>query len=571
MYMKKKTKRRIKRISLIVISSLVLGILLMVYNILGPYRSFFWNVPYLAGFFGNQTYLVLLQNNNELRPAGGFITAVAEVNMLFGVPDIQVFDSYQVPNPRPKIAAPEPFEYFIGQNDPFFAGWTLRDANFSPDFSVSAQNVINLYQTAYPEKEIDGVLALDFAVIEALLDAYGPVSIEDVTFTKENFFIKSQRISKDIDTHNEQELSNRKNVLKPFTSTLVKKIVGAPIQWGKLMEEMHKLTEEKHIQVYSSAASLQTKLEREGQSPRMLHTSSESDYLHVNVANIGGRKADRYVTKEIKYTADFSDPNNEKSKLEIRFNHLGSYNIQSDIYQAYLRIYTPVGSDLISASGTDLRSSVELSDLNLTVFADYIRLKPGETKSIFYEYKLPETIIPENYQLELVKQAGIQSQYWQVAVKQQNDSGMQNLFLDPRTNEMDIRENLALWRGKLDTDQKFHVMKSVDLEAPLILWQKFVDLETINVRFQEAIDPISASDINNYQVLDKNESNQLTDLINVKSARFEGRDLWISIEGASLQPEEHYQLVLRDLQDTHANSIKPNPLQRTLVQRIENN
>jgi hypothetical protein len=569
--MRKKTKKRIKRISFIIITSFILGIMLMIYTVLGPYRTFFWNVPYLAGFFGNQTYLVLLQNNNELRPSGGFITAVAEINMLLGVPDIKVFDSYQVPNPSPKLTAPEPFEYFIGQNDRFFAGWTLRDANFSPDFPTSARDVIALYQSAYPEKEIDGVVAIDFGVIEALLEFYGPISVEDVNFSAENFFIKSQRISKNIDTHNVNDLRNRKNVLKPFTKALTKRIVGNPIQWGNILKTMHSLTEEKHIQLYSSAETLQAKLEREIQSPRLAHKNSASDFLHVNVANIGGRKADRYVTKEIKYTADFSDPSNERSKLEIRLEHMGSYNIQSDIYQAYIRIYTPSDAKLISSSGTDLRSTQVLSELSLSVFSDYVRMKPGDTKVLSYEYRLPETVLAENYQLELIKQAGIQSQYWQVAVKQQNDSGMENLYLNPETNEMDIRENLALWRGSLDTDQHFHVMKSVDLDAPLILWQKFIDTQTINVRFQEAIDAASASNINNYQVLDKNESNALTDIISITKARFEGRDLWITVEGVTLQPEEHYQLIIRDLQDIHANVIQPNPLQRTLVQRIENN
>jgi hypothetical protein len=569
--MKKKTKNRIKRISLLIISSIILGLLLMVYNILGPYRSFFWNIPYLSGFFGNQSYLVLLQNNNELRPTGGFITAVAEVNMLFGVPDIKVFDSYQVPNPPSRIAAPEAFEYFIGQNDQFFAGLTLRDANFSPDFPSSAQSVINLYQEGFPEKNIDGVIALDFSVIESLLDLYGPITVEEVTFTKENFFIKSQRISKDIDTHNKEELNNRKNVLKPFTQGLVKRVMANPTQWGQLLRKMDSLTSQKHIQIYSVYQSLQEKLEREGQSPRIKHQNPESDFLHVNVANIGGRKADRYVTKDIKYTANFSDPNNEYAQLEISLDHMGSYNIQSDIYQAYIRVYTPATSKLLSSSGTDLRSTQSFSDLELSVFSDYVRLKPGEKRVLTYKYRLPETVIAENYQLDLVKQPGIQSQYWQVAVKQQNDSTMQNLYLNQNTIEMSLRENLAIWRGEIQTDSRFHVMKSVDLDAPIILWQKFVDLKTINVRFQETIDPASATNINNYQVIDKDEVNNKTDLISITKARFEGRDLWISVQGVTNQDEEHYQLIIRDLQDVHANIIKPNPLQRTLVQRLGDN
>ena len=67
--MKKKTKRKLKRAIILLILGIVFGLGLMVYNILGPMRSFFWNLPYLAGFLGPKSYLVLVQNNNELRPS----------------------------------------------------------------------------------------------------------------------------------------------------------------------------------------------------------------------------------------------------------------------------------------------------------------------------------------------------------------------------------------------------------------------------------------------------------------------------------------------------------------------
>lgn len=554
--------------SIIVISSIALGLMLMVYQLLGPFRAFFWNIPYIAGFLGSQHYLVLLQNNNELRPTGGFITAVAEVDMLFGVPSISVTDSYQVPNPPERLPAPEPFQYFIGQNDPFFAGLTFRDANFSPDFPTSAEEIIRVYQLAYPDRDVDGVFTLDFAVLESLLDLYGPLEIEDVTFTKDNFFLKSQRISKDIDTHNEAALESRKNVLKPFTKTLVNEIIGSPTKWHRLMTTLDELIQEKHVQLYSSSEGLQEKFLREGLSTELRYDNPESDFLHVNVANIGGRKADRYVTKEIKYTADFSNPAGEQSILSIDLNHMGSYNIQSDIYQAYIRVYLPAEAKVIRSSGSSLRSTVKMEDETFQILGDYIRMKPGDSLRLEYRYELPETIHAENYQLQIVKQPGIQSQYWQVAVKQQNDSGMQNLYLNPKVTEMSIRENLALWRGELVTDRFFHVLKNIDLEAPLILWQKFEDLETINVRFQEALDPISASEIANYQIIDKNVNNPTDDSVQVLSARFDGRDLWLKVSGVTLQDEEHYQLIMRDIQDVHANMIQPNPLERTLVQRL---
>src|SRR5690606_16273709 len=328
--MKKQTKRKIKYGILIFLGGFLLIASLTVYNILGPFRSFFWNIPYLMGALGPKTYLVLLQNNNELRPTGGFITAIAEVHTLFGFPSIEVNDSYSIPNPPQRQNAPNAFEYLIGQNDPFFAGWTIRDANFSPDFSQSAKDVIALYNQAYPDKYIHGVFSVDFAVIEKLLEIYGPIAVEDVIFDADNFFINSQRISKDIDTHNVEQLKNRKNILKPFANTLIKEIASSPSRYSKLFEELYRLTQQKHLLAYTSAEGLEKKFEDHRLTGAMKIPEVNSDFLHVNIANIGGRKADRYLQKNIRYRADFSNPQQHLSTLEISLEHLGSYNIQSD-------------------------------------------------------------------------------------------------------------------------------------------------------------------------------------------------------------------------------------------------
>ncbi|MDP2691518.1 MAG: DUF4012 domain-containing protein [bacterium] len=570
--MKKKTRLKIIRILIAVALVLIISTGLIIYHILGPMRSFFWNLPYLGGFLGSKTYLVLLQNNNELRPTGGFITAVAEVGTTFGFTSVKVSDSYQIPDPSQKIPAPDPFNYFIGKSDPFFAGWTLRDANFSPDFAVSSRDIIELYHNAYPDKTIDGIVAIDFFVIEELLNLYGPITVEDTVFTSENFFIESQRVSKNIDTHDPDQLAARKDIVKPFMEALKSTILHTPSQYGNFFRLISALGQEKHVMAYSSSDSFQAKLEEHGLSNTLHHSDQRSDFLHLNIANIGGRKADRYVTKDIKYRADFSDPNNHLSILTITFDHLGSYNIQSDIYQAYVRVYSPFGSQLVASSGSGLQSTKASTDLNLTVFSNLIRLRPGESTTLSYQYRLPDLISPSDYRLHIVKQGGIQNQQWQVAVREENDTSMNNITaLKEDITPLIIRENLALWKGEFIQDLFFHVAQTDDSSGPIVLWQQFEDLSTITIRFNEQIDTTTALDPNNYLILDLNEANSQTDEVTVEAVRFGGdeqRDLRLEVSGVTNQPEEHYQLTLRNIQDREANPTEPSPLLRTLVQRI---
>lgn len=568
--MNKRQKKRLKKYLLGGALSLMLLCGLTIYALLGPFRPFFWNIPYLTGFLGPRNYLILIQNNNELRPTGGFITGVAELSMLFGFSSLEVLDSYQIPDPSPRLPAEEPFQFLIGNNDPFFAGKTIRDANFSPDFAKSSKEVLQLYKVAYPEKSFDMVLAVDFAVIEDLLELYGELVVEDLIFTRKNFFDLTQKISKDVDTHNVEQLQQRKSILGPFGKKFLRRVLSSPTQYLQFLSALEDFVEEKHLLAYSPSDSFQEKLSKQGFTGEISHRNPNTDFLHVNVANIGGRKADRYVTKDVKYMVDFSNPENPQSKLDITFTHLGSYNIQSDIYQAYVRSYVPLGSQLISPSPTGLRATENYQDLGLNVFADAIRIAPGESVTLSYRYKLPDLVNDQEYQLQVPKQPGIQNQYWQIAFKQQNDTLLANedqrgLQITPYT----IRENLALWKGIPKSNMNFSVLTSGDSSKPIILWQKFESLNRINIRFNEMLDEETVYNLDNYKITDTNKEDVRSDAILVTGAVFEDRDLWLDISGATLQYLEHYELKISNLKDPQGNSLDPNPTIRTLVQRLD--
>ena len=105
------------------------------------------------GYEGQRTYLLLLQNQNEIRATGGFIGATAELPLTNGVLGPLVFeDSTRVDIP-PLInnpPAPEPLFWYL------WAGRLLfRDANWNPDFPTSAETLLDLYAKSRND-EVDG-------------------------------------------------------------------------------------------------------------------------------------------------------------------------------------------------------------------------------------------------------------------------------------------------------------------------------------------------------------------------------------------------------------------------------
>jgi hypothetical protein len=120
-----------------------------------------------------QTYLLLAQNSDELRPTGGFLSSLATLTLANGLPQIGPFeDTYQLedwgrdhPNP------PEPLRQHMGLDL-----WTTRDANWWPDFPVSARAVITMYQL---NRDIaaQGIIAADMVAAARLVAALAPLRL----------------------------------------------------------------------------------------------------------------------------------------------------------------------------------------------------------------------------------------------------------------------------------------------------------------------------------------------------------------------------------------------------------
>ncbi|MCB0082616.1 MAG: DUF4012 domain-containing protein, partial [Caldilineaceae bacterium] len=133
-------------------------------------------LPEILGVNEPRTYLVLAQNNHELRATGGFLTSIGRVSLLDGrVVGIEFMDSYDRTISRtdlPLPPAPGPVQEHMN-----IEIMLLRDANWSPDFPTTAQIARTIYnqQTG---RTVDGVIALDLHAVEMFVHALEPLKIE---------------------------------------------------------------------------------------------------------------------------------------------------------------------------------------------------------------------------------------------------------------------------------------------------------------------------------------------------------------------------------------------------------
>ncbi len=134
--------------------------------------------PRLLGAVGNgkQSYMILVQNEDELRPTGGFLTAVGLLEVENGKIINITFESSDMVDDFSKPYPKSPWqldEYMMAEILLF------RDSNWFTDFPTTVEWAEFLY--AYTRsKDVDGVITVDQHVVQELLKIVGPIEVVGV-------------------------------------------------------------------------------------------------------------------------------------------------------------------------------------------------------------------------------------------------------------------------------------------------------------------------------------------------------------------------------------------------------
>ncbi len=553
-----------KKIFLHAFAGMLLLAILWSVSALGALRTFIPNTLQITGWPGTtRNYLILFQNDTELRATGGFITAYALLEFKHGLPaGISFNDVYGSIDDHDYISPPYPMDELLEKNSDTYAGHSFRDSNYNPNFLEAKDEILEFFHITYYDTEIDGVFTVNFSVLEDVVGLYEPVKIDGLTLTEENLFETLETAVSDIDRHNLEALSTRKDIIKGFAFGTLKEMIFSPWQWRNLSDVITRNLNEKDILLSFEKSSLAKKVAHYGWDGSFPEPDQDkpTDLLAVNVSNFGGMKSDRYLTREVHYNVDLSGQT-PTATAEVTLRHNGDYNVPlSGEYKGYVRVFVPQGAILTSGD------SVEELIKNYVGWGDIVRFSPGETATFTYEIELNSSTIGDNfYSLELIKQPGTENDYYEVTVKTPAGSTLES-------DQFDVRENIAFFKDTLNADQTLELEIFPDESGPRIFYHECTALNQIDIGFAEDLDIDAASDPLNYEIIDLDYANtEITDEIYVDYI-----DVWeghvrLHTRGMDYQDEEHFQIQLRNIRDTSGNLISPNPRTITVVQRLDEN
>lgn len=141
-------------------------------------------LPAFLGENGKQTYLLIFQNNAELRSTGGLPSAGALVTADNGkvemTQQVKAGDFVHIED-EPSLPLSAEETLLFGRQ----LGTFYQDANFTPDFPRTADLMAAHWKRNF-DSEIDGVLSVDPVAMSYLLKGTGPVTVDGVTLTADN-------------------------------------------------------------------------------------------------------------------------------------------------------------------------------------------------------------------------------------------------------------------------------------------------------------------------------------------------------------------------------------------------
>lgn len=423
-------------------------------------------------FIGNgpKSILVLFENNNELRPGGGFIGTYGFFKLNDGKIISQKISSvYDLDGQiTDKIAPPGPFHDLTDH-------WGLRDSNWFADFSSSAKKSSMFYDMVGHETP-DAVIAVTPDLFVDMLRVLGPVYMQqyNLTLSADNF---RDQVQLNTSVLYDKSANKPKQMLADFAPLFLQAMSRANDQsHSELLAVLLNNLYKKNILFYDRDPSIEQGFQNYNWAGQI--ASTDRDYFAVVNANLGGKKTDLDIGQSADIKSEVQSDGSIINTLTYSRSHKLNFN-QFDKNIDFVRFLVPQGSTLVSAQGfvakpfyqadgkgylqqlgqpfmidPDLQafdrtesfdtvsSTTTGQESGKTFFGGWMEVAPGESQTVTLRYKLPFKISDSRkYSLLLQKQPGSTPVHLSYSLNSGNDA----VWYEP--------QNLVQKAGKISYNQ----------------------------------------------------------------------------------------------------------------------
>ena len=380
------------------------------------------------GLGAETSILVLAQNNDELRPSGGYLSTYGWLTLRNGRITDYSFSPTTATSPNPPVADGPPVAvptWWINYAEPVYAAW---DGSWYADFPSTAEMAMWYYNAGdNPQSPVNAVLSIDVAGFEAILRALGSVTLPsyDVVVTPEDF----RQVVYDIRAFGQGELPH-----KQFVAALYRQILS---DWqatsdqeinNRLLGALIEALQQKHVMLHFADPRLNEAVALLGWAGEQ-NTTAGHDYLLVADANLGN-KSNRSVIRQSTYDVVVGADDTLSSRLRLNYDYSArvadadpavdeAHHGPRD-YRNLQQVFVPLGSTLDSSSGLSA-DPLTVEGEARTAFVSRFEVPYDSSESIEYTYSVPGAIeelgASRRYRLLVQRQPGMMDENVSVQVR----------------------------------------------------------------------------------------------------------------------------------------------------------
>ncbi len=364
---------------------------------------------------GDFLFLVLFQNDLELRPTGGYIGSYGILEIKnFEFNSIQVFDTVNLDSSSNfgETSPPAIQEYLK------VVKLQMRDSNWDPNFEKSAAKALYFYKNESGDnRDFDGVVGINTKILEELvelLQPFVPIKAGGKNFSFENIVLE---IEKEVEiNYLERNLprSERKEILNVLANYIIKNLdqltKEGRIKEDILFELLYTNLKRKNILLFFS----QPELERKFEFLKLAYNygvESEGDYnFGIIDANMNSLKSNFFVKRASEYVFDMV---NNLLTLRLKYTNVAFQRswFNRD-YLSYTRIFLPPTFKLIDTTlSRDISISFEgynefFQSLGFSVF---VPLKSTTELEFVFEFT-ENNFLLNGDRINIIKQPGLHNE-----------------------------------------------------------------------------------------------------------------------------------------------------------------
>lgn len=377
-----------------------------------------------------KNYLIIFQNDKELRATGGFMTAYATMKLDKGhLSSSQSDDIYKLDEDLLKVcltkicplSPPAAISRYLPEaNGKPRTAWSMRDSNLSPDVPTSLREFERMYTLLGQGTPWDGIILIDTHVVEELIKITGPIEVFGTKYSADtdkrcncpNVIYELEAYSQII----EKGEKDRKAILGTLMQQLMARSLGSSTE--KMPEFINtgvKLAQSKHVLMFMHDSKTSDALSKLNWTGEIKGTAG--DYLHINDSNFAGGKSNLYVVQDVELEIGTKDNNKSTHKLKINYSNSQKYDTWlNQRNRDYVRVYVPKGAKLTSSKGSDVVVTTIDDELGKTVFEAFIEIRPQNSRTLEFVYETQNGSTGKEYPILIQKQPGTRDFKYQIKI-----------------------------------------------------------------------------------------------------------------------------------------------------------